>query len=411
MSRGGEILQYQILYDVDAAAGQEDQMPRHHAPEFGISEPNHVPRHVVRPDRKYLPVSEPVRGARGHSRSCEVAFFNLPVAAVAGPDEHHIAGLDVCALLLAAVLQILRRDGVAWLELIGALARGHVEEDSGGQDRGYLLDAESLEAARALDAAVHGDVAEERQGIRLMAKRVDVGPCVLCADDDAGGPSARPCFFGPVLVFVAAVQVVGVAGLPMGGVDGHAFRAGLLQVEDACADHHTGVLSFCDRKSSGRTVPPRTPGLRATGRAVGRGSGGGFGLPAAGLPSLLHILREINVSGLRSPRRPDADQDGAYDQEGERSVLEGHDLLQASLVVGIERREDDRQTVAKPETRSTHAGVEALVYVGGRKAPGPDDQGYDHSGKEDDQEEALRCGAYEQIVHERAHDRHDETSD
>src|SRR5215204_2094851 len=323
VSRGGEILQYQILDDIDPAAGKEDQVPRHYAPELGISESGHVPRHVVRPDRKYVSVGEPVRGARSHARSCEVAFFILPVAAVAGPDEHHFAGLDVYALLLAAVLQILRRDGVAWLELIGALARGHVEEDSGGQYRGYLLDAESLEAARALDAAVHGDVAEERQGIRLMAKRVDVGPCVLCADDDAGGPSARPCFFGPVLVFVAAVQVVGVAGLPMGGVDGHAFCAGLLQVEDTRADHHTGALIMCDRKSSGRTVPPRTPGLRATGRAVGRGSGGGFGLPAAGLPSLLHILREINVSGLRSPRRPDDDQDGAYDQEGSAVYSKG----------------------------------------------------------------------------------------
>src|SRR5918993_2133086 len=274
--RGGEILQYQILDDIDAAAGQEDQMPRHNAPELGISEPGHIPRHVVRPDRQYLSVREPVRGARSHARSREVAFFILPVAAVAGPDERHIAGPDVYALLLAAVLQILRRDGVAWLELIGALARGHVEEDSGGQYRRYLLDAESLEAARALDAAVHGDVAEERQGIRLMAKRVDVGPCVLSADDDAGGPRARPCFFGPVLIFVAAVQVVGVAGLPMGGGDGHAFRAGLLQVEDACADHHTGALSFHDKKSSGKA---RTRHYRGRGRAKLRrheiGYGGG----------------------------------------------------------------------------------------------------------------------------------------
>ena len=89
-----------------------------------------------------------------------------------------------------------------------------------------------------------------------MAERVDVGTCVLSADDDACGPGARSCFFGPVLVLVAAVQVVGVAGLPMGGVDGHGFRAGLLQVEGACADHHTGALSFRDKKSSGRTVPP-----------------------------------------------------------------------------------------------------------------------------------------------------------
>src|SRR5215212_287971 len=294
MSRGGEILQYQILYDVDAAAGQEDQMPRHHAPQLGISEPGHVPRHVVRPDRKYLPVSEPVRGARGHSRSCEVAFFILPATAVAGPDERHVAGLDVCALLLAAVLQILRRDGVAWLELVGALACGHVEEDSGGQYRGYLLDAEPVEAARALDAAVHGDLAEERQGIRLVAKRVDVGPRVLSADDDAGGPGARSCFFRPVLVLVAAVQVVGVAGLPMGGVDGHVFGAGLLQVEDASTGRHAGALTFSDEKSSGRDGSSGTPGLRAPLCGRLRPSFWGRFRPP-GPPRLLHILREIHI--------------------------------------------------------------------------------------------------------------------
>src|SRR5215212_4749833 len=256
VTRGGQILQYQILDDVDAAAGQKDQMSRHHASELGIFEPGYVPRHVVRPDREYLSIGEPVRRARRHTRSGEVAFLILPVATVAGPDERHVAGLDVHALLLAAVLQILPRDGVAGLELACALAHGHVEEDSGSQNRGYLLDAKSVEAARALDAAVHADVAEEGQGIRLMAKRVDVGPCVLSANDDAGGPGARPCFFGPVLVFVAAVQVVGVAGLPMGRVNGHVFRAGLLQVEDARADDHTGALTICDRKSSGRDGPP-----------------------------------------------------------------------------------------------------------------------------------------------------------
>src|SRR5215211_7213176 len=269
--RGCEILQYQVLDDVDAAAGQEDQMPRHHAPELGISEANHVPRHVVRPDRQYVPVGEPVRSARCHARSGKVAFFILPAAAVAGPDERNVAGHDVYALLLAAVLEILFCNSVAWLELVGALACGHVEEDPGGQYRGYLLDAEPVEAARALDAAVHGDLAEERQGIRLVAKRVDVGPRVLSADDDAGGPGARPCFFGPVLVLVAAVQVVGVAGLSMGGVDGHAFRAGLLQVEDARTDHHASTLSFSDKESSRRTVPPCPPGLSATGCAIGSG--------------------------------------------------------------------------------------------------------------------------------------------
>ena len=123
--------------------------------------------------------------------SGEVAFFILPAAAVTGPDERHVAGLDVYALLLAAVLEILVRDSVAGLEFVGSLARGHVEEDSGGQYGGYLLHAESIEPARALDAAVYGDVAEERQSIRLVAKRIDVGPRVLSTDDDAGGPGAR----------------------------------------------------------------------------------------------------------------------------------------------------------------------------------------------------------------------------
>ena len=84
-----------------------------------------------------------------------------------------------------------------------------------------------MEAARALDAAVYGDVAEERQGVRLVAKRVDVGPRMLSTDDDAGGAGARPCFFGSVFVLVPAVQVVGVAGLSMGGVDGHALPCGV----------------------------------------------------------------------------------------------------------------------------------------------------------------------------------------
>jgi hypothetical protein len=88
----------------------------------------------------------------------------------------------------------------------------------------------------------------------LMAKRVDVGPCVLSADDDAGSPGARPCFFRPVLILVAAVQVVGVASLPMGGVDWHVLRAGLLQVEDVRTDRHTGALTFSDKKSSGRST-------------------------------------------------------------------------------------------------------------------------------------------------------------
>src|SRR5215211_3560597 len=292
VTRGGQILQYQILDDVDAAAGQKDQMSRHHASDLGIFEPGYVPRHVVRPDREYLSIGEPVRRARRHTRSGEVAFLILPVATVAGPDERHVA------------------------------------EDPGSQNRGDLLDAEFLEAARALDAAVDVDVAEERQGIRLMAKRVYVGPCVLPADDDAGGSGARPCFFRPVLVLVVAVQEVGVAGLPMGGVDGHVLRAGLLEVEDARTDYHAGVLS--DRTSSGRTMPPGTTSLRATGCAVGSGrrSGGGFGRPVAGLLRLLQFLREIYILGLRSPRRPDDDQDGAYDQEGERSVLERHEPLE-----------------------------------------------------------------------------------
>src|SRR5215213_6951953 len=190
---------------------------------------------------------------------------------------------------------------------------------------------------------------------------------------------------------------------------GHPFGPRLLQVEDARTYHHAGALPFSGEKRSGRAG---TCCLRVTGWAVGSACRSrGLGRLVAGLLRLLHVLREIDVLGLRSPHRPDDDQDGAYDQEGERSVLEGHDLLQASLVVGIERREDDRQTVAKPETRSTNAGVEALVYVGGRKAPGPDDQGYDHGGEEDDQQEALWCGTYEQVVKERAHDCHDETSE
>src|SRR5829696_7007848 len=169
MLRGRKLLEREVLDDVDAAAGQQDQMPWHCAPELGIFEPRHVPPHVIGPDHEHLPVGEPVRSTRIHARPGEVAFFVLPMAGVAGPDECHVAGFDVYTLLLAAVLQILRRDCVAWLELLGVLARGHVEEDSGSHYRGYLLDAEPGEAARTLNAAVHWHVAEEGQGIRLVA--------------------------------------------------------------------------------------------------------------------------------------------------------------------------------------------------------------------------------------------------
>src|SRR5215211_1159315 len=187
---------------------------------------------------------------------------------------------------------------------------------------------------------------------------------------------------------------------------GHPFGPRLLQVEDARTYHHAGALPFSGEKRSGRAG---TCCLRVTGWAVGSACRSrGLGRLVAGLLRLLHVLREIDVLGLRPPHRPDDDQDGAYDQEGERSVLEGHDLFESRLIVGVERREDDRQAVAEPETRGPHAGVEALVYVGGLKAPGPDDQAYDRGGQEDDQEQVLRGGAYEQVVQEGAQDRHDD---
>src|SRR5919199_2665062 len=230
---GGELLQRQVLDNVDAAAGEEDQVPRHETPELGIAHPGHVPRHVVGPDREDMPLREPVGGARRHPRPGEVAVGGVPVPGVARPHERHGSGLDAHALALAALLEVFVGDGVAGLEGFDALAGRHVEEDSRGEDRGYLFDAVPFEASGGLHTTVHLHAAVEHEAIGLVAEGVYVGAGVLGADYDPGGAGARPFLLRPVLVLVVAVQEVGVAGLHVRGMDGHPGRTRLLEVERA----------------------------------------------------------------------------------------------------------------------------------------------------------------------------------
>ena len=167
-------------------------MPRHHAPDLGISEPNYVPP-CCRPDRQYLPVGEPVRGARSHARSRQIAFFILPAAAVAGPDERHVAG-DVYALLLAAVLKILFCNGVAGLELIGSLLAA-TSRRTRGPVWGVSPLRRSMEAARALDAAVYG-TSPKSVGRPTGGKARRCGSRMLSTDDDAAAPVRGPASSG-----------------------------------------------------------------------------------------------------------------------------------------------------------------------------------------------------------------------
>ena len=49
----GEGVEGQVLDDVDAAPCQQDQVPRHKAPELRVAQAMDVPGHVVRPDRDH----------------------------------------------------------------------------------------------------------------------------------------------------------------------------------------------------------------------------------------------------------------------------------------------------------------------------------------------------------------------
>ena len=90
-----------------------------------------------------------------------------------------------------------------------------------------------LETTGGLYTAVHLHAAVEHEGVGLVAEGVYVGAGVLPTDDDPGGAGARPGFFGPVLVFVVAVEQVNVTRLLVGRVDGHLRRARLLEIEHA----------------------------------------------------------------------------------------------------------------------------------------------------------------------------------
>ena len=83
------------------------------------------------------------------------------------------------------------------------------------------------------------DTAAERESVGLVAEGVYVGSGVLAADKNPGRSGARTRLVGAVLVLVVPMQEVGVAGLFVGGVDGHLRGARLLQmIEDAVATDH-----------------------------------------------------------------------------------------------------------------------------------------------------------------------------
>jgi hypothetical protein len=58
---------------------------------------------------------------------------------------------------------------------------------------------------------------------------------MFAADKNPGRSGARVCLVGAVLVLVVPMQEVGVAGLFVGGVDGHLRGTRPLQIEDAVA--------------------------------------------------------------------------------------------------------------------------------------------------------------------------------
>ena len=58
---------------------------------------------------------------------------------------------------------------------------------------------------------------------------------MFAADKNPGRSGARVCLVGAVLVLVMPMQEVGVAGLFVGGVDGHLRGTRPLQIEDAVA--------------------------------------------------------------------------------------------------------------------------------------------------------------------------------
>src|SRR5829696_7069995 len=77
----------------------------------------------------------------------------------------------------------------------------------------------------------------------------------------------------------APAQEIRVAGLLVGGVDGHLRGARLLQIEDARVVYHLGVpvLFFTSSKDSGRagslSRPARNQSSRTANCAVGSGGG------------------------------------------------------------------------------------------------------------------------------------------
>src|SRR5215210_8787776 len=118
---------------------------------------------------------------------------------------------------------------------------------------------------------------------------------------------------------------------------------------------------------------PFVPGSAACGRLPGVAPWGALGGRRAVVrgPVLSPggLLVEVHVLRLGAPRRAGEHEQGAYHQQGQRRVLEGHEAREAGLVEGVERRRDDRQTVAEAEARGPDAGPEALVDVCGREAP------------------------------------------
>ncbi len=236
--------------------------PANKEPELWVLEPRRVPRHVVGPDREHAPPGQPPRRVPVHPGPGEVALLVVPEAGVAEAHERDASRLDAHALALAARFEVGGGDDATRLQGLDAVLGGHVEENAGGHDRRYVLDAVPREAPRGLHLPDR-DAATERECVGLVGEGVYVGAGVLAADKDPGRPRARARLVGAVLILVVAVQQVRVAGLLVGRVDGHRRRAWLLKVEDAGVGHAgarlpaaTGQSMTADDRSISKTGIP-----------------------------------------------------------------------------------------------------------------------------------------------------------
>src|SRR4051812_3880187 len=95
----------------------------------------------------------------------------------AGAEQHHVALAQLDALTLDGVLEVLRGDGVAGLELIDAVHPRDVEQDA-ARDHGRVVLRSALVPDAAAEIAVGGPAVPERPVMSDMVQRVDVRAAV-----------------------------------------------------------------------------------------------------------------------------------------------------------------------------------------------------------------------------------------